>query len=121
MAATAFGEPKVHVLESSPKTVHISFFDASLPPVLRVASGDVVRLKTASGNPRYYEALGVPRAQIPAELYAVYDGIEGAGCSDHALTGPIYVEGAEPGNTLVVHRLPLTPERVLRRLKDHRA
>jgi acetamidase/formamidase len=102
MAVAAFGEPKIHVLEPSPKTVHISFFDASLPPVLRVASGDVVRLKTASGNPRYYEALGVPRERIPAELYAVYEGVEGAGRSDHTLTGPIYVEGAEPGDTLEV-------------------
>jgi len=107
LASVGVGEPRVHVLEPSPKTVHISFFDASLPPVLRVASGDVVRLKTASGNPRYYESLGVPRERIPSELYAVYEGVEGAGRSDHTLTGPIHVEGAEPGDTLEVRILKI--------------
>jgi acetamidase/formamidase len=95
-------QPKVHVLEPGPKTVHIGFFDASLPPVVEVDSGDIVRVKTASGNPRYYEALGVPREQIPKELYAVYEGVEGAGRSDHTLSGPIFVKGAEPGDTLEV-------------------
>jgi acetamidase/formamidase len=95
-------QPKVHVLEPGPKTVHIGFFDASLAPVLEVDSGDIVRVKTASGNPRYYEDLGVPRERIPAELYAVYEGVEGSGRSDHTLSGPIYVKGAEPGDTLEV-------------------
>jgi len=95
-------QPKVHVLEPGPKSVHIGFFDASLPPVLEVDSGDVVRVKTASGNPRYYEDLGVPKERIPSELYAVYEGVEGAGRSDHTLSGPIYVKGAEPGDTLEV-------------------
>ena len=95
-------QPKVHVLEPGPKTVHISFFDASLPPVLEVDSGDIVRVKTASGHPRYYEDLGVPKERIPSELYSVYEGVEGSGRSDHTLTGPIYVKGAEPGDTLEV-------------------
>lgn len=95
-------QPKVHVLEPGPKTVHISFFDASLPPVLEVDPGDIVRVKTASGNPRYYEDLGVPKERIPSELYSVYEGVEGSGRSDHTLTGPIYVKGAEPGDVLEV-------------------
>jgi acetamidase/formamidase len=61
-----------------------------------------VRVKTASGNPRYYEDLGVPKERIPSELYSVYEGVEGSGRSDHTLTGPIYVKGAEPGDVLEV-------------------
>ena len=102
VASLLAAQPKVHVLEPGPKTVHVSFFDASLPPVLEVDSGDIVRLKTASGNPRYYEGLGVPKERIPSELYAIYEGVEGSGRSDHTLTGPIYVRGAEPGDTLEV-------------------
>ncbi len=98
---------KTHVLEPGPKTVHIGFFDASLTPVLKVDSGDVIRLKTASGNPRYYEGLGVPKEKIPAELYAVYEGVEGSGRSDHTLSGPIYVNGAEPGDALEVRILAI--------------
>lgn len=73
-----------------------------LAPVLTIQSGDRVRLENFSGNPRYYESLGVPKERIPAELYAVYEGVEGTGRGDHALVGPIYVNGAEPGDTLEV-------------------
>ena len=46
--------PRTHELIASPTTVHRNFFDATLPPVLRIASGDIVRLETATGNPRYF-------------------------------------------------------------------
>ena len=68
--------PRVHELDASPSTTHIFFFDASLEPVLRVDSGDVVRLKTATGNPRWFENAGVPRERIPAELFEVYQGYD---------------------------------------------
>ena len=50
-------EVVVHELKASPSTTHISFFDASLEPVLRIESGDVVRLETATGNPRWFPSL----------------------------------------------------------------
>ena len=105
--------PKVHQLKASPQTVHRGFFDASLKPVLTIDSGDVVRLETATGNPRYFERLGVPKEKIPAELYAVYEGVEGAGRGDHTLNGPIYINGAMPGDMVEVRirsvelRLPI--------------
>ena len=105
--------PKVHELKASPSTVHRGFFDASLKPVLTIDSGDIVRLETATGNPRYFEKLGVPRDKIPAELYAVYEGVDNDGRGDHTLNGPIAVRGAEPGDTLEIRirsvdvRLPI--------------
>lgn len=111
--ATAQGSPKVHELKASPATVHRGFFDASLKPVLTIDSGDIVRLETATGNPRYFEKLGVPKEKIPAELYAVYEGVEGTGRGDHTLNGPIEVRGAEPGDMLEIRiravdvRLPI--------------
>ena len=92
-------------LKASPTTTHISYFDATQPPVLTVESGDHVKLETASGNPRYWEKLGVPKEKIPAELYEVYKNVEGSGRSDHTLNGPIYVKGAEPGDVLEIHIL----------------
>jgi acetamidase/formamidase len=109
----AQGKPTIHELKASTKTVHRGFFDASLTPVLTINSGDTVKLETASGNPRYYENLGLTKDQIPAELYDVYEGVEGAGRGDHTLNGPIAVRGAEPGDTLEIRirsiavRLPL--------------
>src|SRR5712671_6501226 len=96
-AATAQGSPKTHELKASPATVHRGFFDASLRPVLTIDSGDIVRLETVSGNPRYFESLGVPKEKIPAELYEVFQGVEGTNRGDHTLNGPIAIRGAEPG------------------------
>ena len=109
----AQSSPKVHELKASPSTVHRGFFDASLKPVLTIDSGDIVRLETATGNPRYFEKLGVPKEKIPAELYAVYEGVDNDGRGDHTLNGPIAIRGAEPGDSLEVRirsvdvRLPI--------------
>jgi acetamidase/formamidase len=113
LSAGAQSAPTTHELKASPATVHRGFFDASLKPVLTVSSGDIVRLETATGNPRYFESLGVPREKIPAELYEVYRGVEGAGRGDHTLNGPIAIRGAEPGDVLEIRirsvevRLPI--------------
>src|ERR1044071_4661808 len=81
-ALPAQAEEKVHELKASPTTVHRGFFDASLKPVLTIDSGDVVRLETATGNPRWFEKLGVPKDKIPAELYELFQGVEGDGRGD---------------------------------------
>jgi len=104
MAATspALAEQKIHELRASPTTVHRGFFDASLKPVLTIDSGDIVRLWTTTGNPRYFESLGVPKEKIPAELYAAFEGAPGENRDDHTLDGPIAVDGAEPGDTVEI-------------------
>ena len=94
-----------HELTASPSTTHIFFFDAALEPVLRIDPGDVVRLETATGNPRWFENAGVSRERIPPELYEVYEGYDSGSRGDHTLNGPIYVNGAEPGDVLEVRIL----------------
>ena len=100
--AAAQAEEKVHELRASPTTVHRGFFDASLKPALTIDSGDIVRLWTTTGNPRYFESLGVPKEKIPAELYASFEGAPGTGRDDHTLDGPIAVRGAEIGDTVEI-------------------
>ena len=100
--AMAQSSPKVHDLKAAPDTVHRGFFDASLKPVLTIDSGDIVRLQTASGNPRYFENLGVPKEKIPAELYPIFEGVDDARRWDHTLNGPMYVNNAEPGDMLEI-------------------
>jgi hypothetical protein len=86
----------VHELKASPATVHRGFFDGTLKPVLQIESGDIVKLWTATGNPKYYEGLGVPKDKIPAELYAAYEGVKDDARGDQSLNGPIAVKGASP-------------------------
>src|SRR5262249_37710310 len=84
-AAAAQGEEKIHELRASPPPVPRGFFDATLKPVLPIDSGDIVRLWTTPGNPRYFESLGVPKEKTPAELYAAFEGAPGEGRDDHTL------------------------------------
>ncbi len=101
LAASAWGEH--HALPSNPKTVHWGFYDASLAPVLRIRSGDTVEIRTAMiDSPEALERAGVPGAQIEASHRAIHEQVKRSGPGPHILTGPIYVEGAEPGDTLEV-------------------
>ncbi len=105
--------PKVHELKATTATVHRNFFDATLKPVLTIESGDIVRLETATGNPRWFEDLGVPKEKIPAELYPIFDGVPADDRGDHTLNGPIAIRGAEPGDVIEIRiravdlRLPI--------------
>ncbi len=112
-AVGAQSAPKTYDLKASPTTVHRGFFDASLKPVLTIDSGDIVRLETVSGNPRWFEKLGVPKDRIPQELYAAFQGVDNDGRGDHTLNGPIAIRGAEPGDAIEIRirsvdvRLPI--------------
>lgn len=68
---------------------------------MRIHSGDTVELETCSGNPDRLLAMGVPAGQIPEALREIYAKVTNKGTGGHILTGPIYVEKAEPGDVLV--------------------
>jgi acetamidase/formamidase len=88
-----------HDLKSSPKTVHWGTFDARLPPVLEIEPGDMVTFHCLSGEP---EDLPEGGFDIPAELAEVHRHVT-RGPGPHFMTGPVWVEGAEPGDALEVH------------------
>ena len=92
-----------HQLDSTPKTVHWGFYSAAHPPVLRVQSGDTVTLRSAMiDTPEALEQIGVPGREIEASHRSIHSQVKNEGPGPHILTGPIYVEGAEPGDTLEV-------------------
>jgi acetamidase/formamidase len=88
-----------HELHPIPKHVHWGIHDASLPPVLHVASGDTVSLTSwAAANA---EALPPDRSLVqPGHLEALENCTPGP--ASHLLTGPVHVEGTEPGDVLQV-------------------
>src|ERR1051326_7191542 len=94
---------KTHALKLLPENVHWGYYDAAVKPVLRVASGDTIRVETmlARGVQRL-RATGVKEQEIPDPLKAVEDMVKERGPGAHPLTGPIWVEGAEPGDTLEI-------------------
>lgn len=103
MAAQA---PKIHRLEASPDTVAYGHYWAEAKPVLRVASGDIIDVDTLlTSTPAGLTRAGVPADKIQDSLRAVVAGVTGdrRGPGGHILTGPVYVEGAQPGDVLEVH------------------
>lgn len=87
-----------HSLPASVETCHWGFFDAALPPVLTIASGDRVTIDTVSGGP---DALPPDGFHVPPELHDIHARSERM-VPGHILTGPVAVEGAEPGDVLAV-------------------
>jgi acetamidase/formamidase len=97
-------QTRTHELKLLPQNVHWGYYDARVKPALRIASGDRVRVETmvARGIERLRLA-GVKDDEIPQSLKDVEAAIKDRGPGAHPLTGPIYIEGAEPGDSLEVH------------------
>jgi acetamidase/formamidase len=84
-------------LNPTPQTVHWGHFDAAIPAVLEVASGDTVIIDTFSGG---LSEVADPSLFRPAHQLIVDTVPQILG--PHILTGPVHVKGAEPGDTLEV-------------------
>jgi acetamidase/formamidase len=91
-------------LKAAPENIAWGYYWSQAKPVLTVRSGDVVEIQTVSGNPMNLERAGLAAADISADLRAVYDKVprEARGPGGHLLTGPIFIEGAQPGDVLEV-------------------
>jgi acetamidase/formamidase len=97
--------PRTHRLEITPSTVAYGYYWSEAQPVLRIASGDIIDVDTLLTNtPQGLQRAGVAEEKIQASLRAVVDQVTGEqrGPGGHILTGPVYVEGAQPGDVLEV-------------------
>src|SRR5690349_19451618 len=91
-------------LDPSPKTVAWGYYDAAATPVLRVSTGDTVVVRTLlTSTPERLEKAGVAPADVEPALREIVKTVTNKGPGGHILTGPIFVEGAEPGDALEVH------------------
>jgi acetamidase/formamidase len=90
-------------LKPSSKTVAWGYYDAKTPPALRVKSGDTVEIQTlVAASRERYEAAGLWPERVEPAWREIYDQVKDHGPGPHMLTGPVFVEGAEPGDVLEV-------------------
>jgi len=105
LLATAHPAPAVHRLEATPSTVAYGYYWSEAKPALRIASGDVIDVDTLLTNtPQGLQRAGVPPEKIQESLEVIVNDVTGErkGPGGHILTGPVYVDGAEPGDVLEV-------------------
>ncbi len=98
-----------HHLRATNNTVHLGGFSPDLPPALVVESGDRIQVQTFSGFGVYDRA---PAEFVPPAFRAICEGLPGdrrVGPGPHLLTGPIYVNGATPGDVLEVQLEAIAP------------
>ena len=93
---------KVHLLPATLETTQWGWFDNAQPPVLRVQSGDTIVMETMMHSHNQV----VPGTTIE-QIKKLRTDFPGRG--PHTLTGPIYIEGAEPGDVLKVTLNKIVP------------
>jgi acetamidase/formamidase len=96
-------QPRTHDLTLAPERIHWGYYDSRVSPVLRVRSGDRIRVETmVAGGLQRLRLAGATEAEIPQPLKIIESRVTERGPGAHPMTGPIFVEGAEPGDTLEV-------------------
>ncbi|MEM7762268.1 MAG: acetamidase/formamidase family protein [Cyanobacteria bacterium P01_A01_bin.40] len=101
-----------HYVESTPENVIWGkLFISEDEPILQVQSGDTVIIETIShegilpdqgDTVEFFTSAGINAADILPDQLAVKEQIERTAPGPHVITGPIYVEGAEPGDVLEI-------------------
>jgi acetamidase/formamidase len=96
----------LHTLKATPKTVHWGYFDASIAPVLTVKSGDLVQAEAIT-----HHAGDAPELMMDETVTTLFREIPESDRNPgvHIMTGPIFIEGAEPGDMIEVRYLSMTP------------
>jgi acetamidase/formamidase len=108
--ASSAQTPRTHRLEATPETVAYGYYWSEAKPVVRIASGDILDVDTLITNsPNGLQRAGVPPEKIQASLKTIVAEVTGErrGPGGHILTGPVFVEGAEPGDVLEVKVLSI--------------
>ena len=85
-------------LKSSLETCHWGWFAGDLEPVTTVTPGERITIETVSGGP---EVLPPGGFHVPPELLDLHERAERM-LPGHILTGPVAIDGAEPGDMLEV-------------------
>jgi acetamidase/formamidase len=106
LTASSLFAQQTYKVAATPKTVVIGAYTAGVPPVVKCKSGDTVEIQTVSGAANRLESQGAKGVQ--QELRDINEQVKERGPGGHILTGPVFVEGAEPGDVLEVRIKKIT-------------
>ena len=130
--ASALEIPYDHHVKCTPENAIFGHFSSTKKPVITVKSGAVVRIDGGGGNKwdskqdpnKWLKENGIPLTletspvlaeivtamkESPNKLPPPPGSPPGTGVGGHFLIGPIYIEDAEPGDSLEVRILDVTP------------
>lgn len=96
----------LHYLQALPETTHWGYFSPEQPPALRVKSGDVIQAEAVT-----HHAGDDPDLLMDDKIWRIFNETPEADRTPgvHIMTGPIYVEDAEPGDMLEVRYHAMQP------------
>ena len=104
------------ILRSTTENLVRGFIPAGIAPALRIQSGQTVQIETFSHHGfvddpvAFFKGYGISAEMVLPDLIAASKKLpRPKDGGTHVLTGPIYIEGAEPGDTLEVRILDLKP------------
>jgi hypothetical protein len=101
-----------YLIRSTPENVIWGkLFTADSQPILTVKSGEIVTIETIShegilddqgDTVEFFTQAGIDKADILPDQLAVKEQIERTAPGPHVITGPVYIEDAEPGDVQVI-------------------
>jgi acetamidase/formamidase len=105
-----------HLIRSVPENMVWGYYGADVLPVARIKDGQVAEIQTinTAGISRkdpeaFFRENNLPIDEQGADIIEIYKKVkpDPSGITGHMLTGPVFVEGAEPGDTLEVRILDI--------------
>ena len=94
---------RVHVVPSTKETVRLGVFDANLPPILTINSGDIISFPDT-----WSHFLNEMQPGVPVDTLAKLR-VSNPGRGPHSIIGPIAVNKAEPGDVLEIRFQTIRP------------
>ncbi len=101
--AVAVGGAKYHVLPATLQTTQWGWLDPNEPPKLTINSGDTVAIETMM-----HAHNAIQPGSTMDDIVKLRLANPGGG--PHSVTGPIYVNGAEPGDVLEIRIKKIVPK-----------
>lgn len=108
---------QIYEVKSTPENVIWGeLFKPDSSPILTVQSGDRIRMETVSHEGilpdqgdtiEFLTAGGIAQEDILPDQVQIKAEVEKTGPGPHVITGPIYIEGAEPGDVLEIKTISI--------------